>query len=122
LRAYAFTCLAVVILRKRAVCGDVIASVGETAPASVILECQAYSAVVIGEATGRNIYASLLLSAPALTGIAQTLECHTVVTVRALGRNVIASISDLTQSSSCLESEAFAAVIVGFAAGRDSDA
>lgn len=120
--ANALTSLTVMILWQRTIDRDVIASIGETTPTSVILESQAVSAVIMSQTAGRNFNAGILLSAPALSNIAEALKSSTVVVVRTLSRNVVAGIRDLAEASTSLEGQTVTTIVVSFTAIWDSNA
>ena len=119
-RADTKTGLAVVVVG--AFSGDVVTSVSGSAPASTSVEGQTLAASVVGCAARRNSDAGVLLSAPRITGLANTFASLTVMVVGASGGNVVASVGQRAPAGSGLESNASGAVIVSETTRRNFDA
>ena len=91
--ADALSGLTVVIFGKRALFGDVVAGVGQSAQASSWQVSQTVSAAVVGGATRRNVDAALLGGAPGVTGNAEAFAGDAAVVEGTSGGNVVALVS-----------------------------
>jgi hypothetical protein len=104
--------------------GNVIASVGLSAPSGSSVKGRASSAVVVGSTASGNGDAGLLGLAPRETSGADALTGLAVVVGRngAVGGDVVASVGQSTPSSSNLEISADSAAVVVVAARRNDNA
>ncbi len=85
-------------------------------------ECQAISAVIVGDAAGRDVDTSFSELAPSLSGIANAFSGLAIVIGRAVGRNLVASVGFRAPVESGQEACAGSAVVVSSAAGGNPDA
>ena len=114
--------LTVVVGRGGAIGGDVVTSVGQGAEAGVGNEGQTGAAVVVGGATRRDTNASSLGRTPGESGVANTKAGLTVVVVRALGGDIVASVGKGAPVGTGVEGSATSAAVVGGATRGDGDA
>lgn len=108
----------------RASSGNVVTSVGSSAPGSSGNEGQTTSAVVVGGATGGDGNASVANSAPGLSSGADTLSGKTIVAggSRAEDWEGVASVGQGAEAGVGLVGQTITAVVIGSTTAGDEDA
>ena len=121
-RTGALTGLTVVSRGSGAKSGNVVASVGDTAPVGSSLEGQAVSAAIIASAARRNKDASILRGTPFVASLANTFASNAVVIVGTSSGNIVASTGGGAQGSSGPVGQASTTAVRGGTARQGGDA
>jgi hypothetical protein len=102
-----------VVSGSRAISGEVVAGVSQSAQSGSSFESQTVSARIVGSATRRNKDTSTLSITPFETSITNTFASSAIVVVGASSGNVVAGVGSSAPGGIRIESQARSTIVVG---------